>query len=80
MNKSSQYNQQQTEPKQYKSEVEEFTYSPKPGNWPLLQYLLSVSENKYKEIMGSMLGKISSKIEETKLYLKVVKLGSHKKH
>ena len=34
MNKSSQYNQQQTEPKQCKSEVEEFTYSPKPGNWP----------------------------------------------
>ena len=35
MNKSSQYNQQQTEPKQCKSEVEEFTYSLKPGNWPL---------------------------------------------
>ena len=31
MNKSSQYNQQQTEPKQCKSEAEELaTYSPKP--------------------------------------------------
>ena len=56
MNKSSQYNQQQTEPKQRKSEVEEFTYSPKPGNSPA-----SVSENKYNEIVGSTLVRISLK-------------------
>ena len=56
MNKSSQYNQQQTEPKQCKSEVEEFKYLPKPGNWPA-----SISENKYKEIVGSILERISLK-------------------
>ena len=33
MNKSPQYDQQ-TEPKQCKSEVEEICTCPKPGNWP----------------------------------------------
>ena len=38
MNRSSKYNQQQTEPKQCKSEVEKLRNHQKPGNWPL-QYL-----------------------------------------
>ena len=39
MNNGYQYNQQQTEPKQCKSEIEGLrTYSPNPGNWSL-QYL-----------------------------------------
>ena len=64
MYKSPQDNQL-TELKQCKSEVEEI-FSPKPGNW-LSQHLYLK-----KEMLGTMLGRIPLK----KLCLKVVKLGS----
>ena len=47
MNKSSQYNQQQTEPKQCESEVEELHIH--QNLWKLAP-LHAISENKYKEI------------------------------
>ena len=72
MNKSSHYDQQQTEPKQCKSEVEKFTYSPKPGNWPASLYLkISTSQG------NSGFHTRENFFEETILYLKVVKLGSY---
>ena len=65
MSKSSQYNhQQQTVPKQFKSEVEEsgITCFPKPGNWTLQQLYLKINTN---SVVGSMLERISLK----KLYI-----------
>ena len=47
MNKSSQHSQQQTEPKQCKSEVEELHI-----HQNLETGYCNISENKYKEIMG----------------------------
>ena len=50
MNKTSQYNQQQTEPKQCKSEVEELRVH-QNLEWKLA-IAFAISENKYKEIVG----------------------------
>ena len=58
MNKSSQYNQQQTEPKQCKSEVEELRIQ---KNLETGRIAASVFESKYKKIVGSMLERISLK-------------------
>ena len=59
MNKSSQYNQQQMEPKQCKSEVEELHIH---ENLETGHCNMNISENKYKEIVGgSMLERISLK-------------------
>ena len=55
MNKSSQYNQQQTEPTQCKSEVEELRIH---QNLETDHCSMHVSENKYKEIVGSILERI----------------------
>ena len=64
MSKSSQDNQQQTVPKQFKSEVEESGIAcfPKPGNWTLQQLYLKINTN---SVVGSMLDRISLK----KLYI-----------
>ena len=58
MNKSSQYDQQQTEPKQCKSEVEELRIQ---KNLETGRIVASVFESKYKKIMDSMLERISLK-------------------
>ena len=58
MNKSAQYDQQQTEPKQCKSEVEELRIQ---KNLETGRIAASVFERKYKEIVGSMLERISLK-------------------
>ena len=58
MNKSSQYDQQQTEPKQCKSEVEELRIQ---KNLETGRIVASVFESKYKKIVGSMLERISLK-------------------
>ena len=53
MNKSSQYNQQQTEPKQWK--CLKLRNNTKTCGCKLAVIAASVSENKYKEIVGFML-------------------------
>ena len=68
MNKSPQYNQQQTAPRQCKSEVEElFTKT-----WKL-DIADTLSENKYKQFSGF---RARVNFSEETVYLKVVKLGS----